>query len=123
MVFIAHEMAGQQMERTKADTELPDLTFADELSVSLGQHTVQLRYHGPNNDKRSVSMHFEQQRALFVVDWIVLGRMPYMDLPGYDLAGMIASTEEVLQLDFDVFVGGHADIGDKGAIRRYLSRG
>ncbi len=35
--------------------------------------------------------------------------------------GMINSTRETLKLDFEVFVGGHADIGDKTDVQRYLS--
>ena len=57
---------------------------------------------------------------LFVVDWIVVGRMPWKDLEGYDLEGVIRSTDDVLLLDWDVFVGGHAEIGDRDDVKRYL---
>lgn len=65
-------------------------------------------------------MNFMPQRVLHVVDWVVLGRMPYKNLPGYDIRGMINSTKDVLTMDFDLFVGGHAEMGNKQAIRRYL---
>jgi glyoxylase-like metal-dependent hydrolase (beta-lactamase superfamily II) len=120
VTFVAHEMARAQMVRTQANTEIPNLTFADELTLQLGDQSVTLQYHGPNNGKGSVSMLFRPSNTLFVVDWIVLGRLPYTDLPGYDLAGMIASTEQVLDMPFDRFIGGHADMGDKDDIRRYL---
>jgi glyoxylase-like metal-dependent hydrolase (beta-lactamase superfamily II) len=121
VTFVAHEMARAQMVRTQANTEIPNLTFTDELTLRLGDHSVTLQYHGPNNGKGSVSMLFTPSNTLFVVDWIVLGRLPYTDLPGYDLAGMIASTEEVLEMSFERFIGGHADMGDKDDVRRYLN--
>jgi glyoxylase-like metal-dependent hydrolase (beta-lactamase superfamily II) len=121
VTFVAHRKARADLERTRADTHLPDVTFEDETTLRLGDHAVRLTYHGPNNGRGSISMLFERSDLLFVVDWVVLGRMPYKDLPGYDLAGMIESTREVLEMDFEVFVGGHADIGGPKEVRRYLS--
>ncbi len=43
------------------------------------------------------------EKVLFVVDWIVLGRMPWKKLWSYDIQGMINSTRDALNLDFDVF--------------------
>ena len=47
--------------------------------------------------------------------------MPWQKLWSYDIQGMINSTKQVLALDFDVFVGGHADIGSKADVKRYLN--
>lgn len=121
VTFVSHDKARADLERTRADTHLPDVTFEDETTLQLGDHAVRLTYHGPNNGRGSISMLFERADLLFVVDWVVLGRMPYKDLPGYDLAGMIESTREVLEMDFETFVGGHADIGGPEEVRRYLS--
>lgn len=121
VTFVAHEMARNSMARTKADTHLPDVTFRDSMTLRLGGHVVDLTYHGPNNGKGSVSMHFRSDEVMFVVDWIVLDRAPYKDLPGYDIEGMIESTRQILKRNFKVFVGGHAAMGDKEDIRRYLA--
>ena len=121
-VFIAHEAARDDLVRSKAETRIPELTFTDEFALHLGDQELRLRHHGPNNGLGSVSMHFVDQRVMFVVDWIVIGRMPYQDLPGYDIEGMITSTEEVLALaEWDTLVGGHAAIGDREDVQRYLS--
>jgi glyoxylase-like metal-dependent hydrolase (beta-lactamase superfamily II) len=118
---IAHEDAAADLEWTRVPTRLPDLTFRDELTVELGDSRVELRYHGPNNGRGSVSMRFLPANVLFVVDWIVVGRMPYQDLPGYDIHGMIRSTREVLAGEpFDLFVGGHADAGTREDVARAL---
>lgn len=120
-IFIAHELAAQDIRMTRADTVLPDVTFKDDMVITLGGETVELRYHGPNDGRGSISMLFKPEKLLFVVDWIVLGRMPWQKLWSYDIQGMVNSTTQVLELDFDIFVGGHADIGNKADVQRYLS--
>lgn len=119
--FIAHDLAKQDIQNTKADTVIPDISFKERTGVSLDVHTVELRYHGPNDGRGSISMLFQPEKVLFVVDWIVLGRMPWQKLWSYDIQGMINSTKQVLELDFDVFVGGHGDIGTKPDVKRYLA--
>lgn len=122
VTFISQELAKRDLIRTKADTRIPDTTFADHMTLDLkdGQ-TIEMRYLGANNGRGSITQFFPKQKTLFVVDWIVLGRLPYQKLQGYDLPGMIDSTRKVLDdYDFDHFVGGHADMGTKADVKRYL---
>lgn len=119
---VSHEYAAEDIRMTKVPTALPEVTFNDQLTLPLGESRVELRYHGPNNGRGSVSMRFMPANVLFVVDWVVLGRMPYKDLPGYDIAGMIRSTREILnEVPFDTFVGGHAEMGDRKDVQHYLN--
>lgn len=121
VTVIAHELAAADLSATKAPTAMPELTFRDELTIELGNSRVELRYHGPNNGYGSVSMRFMPANVLHVVDWIVLGRMPYQDLKGYDILGMMRSTREVLdRVPFDIFIGGHAEAGSRADVERYL---
>ena len=118
---IAHEYAAEDLRWTRVPTALPSVTFRDEMTVELGDSRVTMRYHGPNNGRGSVSMRFEPAGVLYVVDWIVVGRMPYRDLLGYDVHGMIRSTREVLDgPGFDLFVGGHAEAGTREDVERSL---
>lgn len=119
--FIAHELAKQDITMTRDATVIPTLTFTDQMTVDLGDHMVELRYHGPNDGRGSISVLVKPEKVLFVVDWIVLGRMPWQKLWSYDIQGMINSTRGVLALDFDIFVGGHGAVGDKKDVARYLS--
>lgn len=119
--FVAHKLTAQDIKNTHMITVMPTLTFDGELTLNLGGSTVKLNYHGPNDGRGSVSMLFKKQKTLFVVDWIVIGRMPWQKLWSYDIQGMINSTQAVLQYDFDTFVGGHADVGSKADVTRYLS--
>ncbi len=74
---VAHQFAAEDLKLNKVPTALPDLTFTDTLKVDLGDSYVQLNYYGPNNGRGNVSMRFMPANVLYVVDWIVLGRMPY----------------------------------------------
>lgn len=118
--FISHRLAREDLVRTKADTQIPNLVFEDELTLHLGETVTSLRYHGVNNGRGSVSMRFEPADTLFVVDWIVLGRLPYQNFKGYDIHGMIDSTREILETDFDLLIGGHAEAGTREDVERYL---
>lgn len=121
VTVIAHEYAAEDLRWTRVPTAMPDLTFRHEATVELGDSRVEMRYHGPNNGRGSVSMRFLPANVLFVVDWIVLGRMPYQDLLGYDIHGMIRSTREVLAGEpFDLFIGGHANAGTREDVEHYL---
>ncbi len=119
--FVAHRLARQDIRMTRAKTVVPDLVFDDQLNLTLGDSEVQLRYHGPNDGRGSISVLFPREQTLFVVDWILVGRMPWRKLWSYDIRGMINSTRDVLQLEFDTFVGGHADVGSKADVERYLA--
>ena len=121
IIFIAHERAREQLILTRAKTRLPELTFQEEMALTLGDETLRLRYHGPNNGEGSISMLFERHKTLFVVDWIVAGRLPWKSFEGYDVEGVIRSTREALSLDWEVFVGGHADVSDRKGVERYLA--
>lgn len=122
VTVVAHEYAAEDLEWTRTPTALPELTFNDRLIIELGESSVDLHYFGPNNGRGSVSMRFMPANVLYVVDWIVINRMPYKDLLGYDIVGMIRSTQEVLEgPSFDVFIGGHADTGTREDVERYLA--
>jgi glyoxylase-like metal-dependent hydrolase (beta-lactamase superfamily II) len=121
VTVVAHEYAAEDIVWTGLPTAVPEATFSDEMTLVLGDSRVVLRYHGPNNGRGSISMRFMPANVLYVVDWIVVGRMPYRNLPGYDIHGMIRSTREVLSAaPFDVFIGGHADMGTREDVVRYL---
>lgn len=119
-VVVSQRLARESLVLTRARTRLPDLVFDESLTLYVDDHRIHLQYHGPNNGKGSVSMRVEPEGVLYVVDWIVLGRMPYRDLIGYDIHGMIRSTREVLTRDFALFVGGHGKVGKARDVRHYL---
>ncbi len=120
VVFISHELTRQDIVLTSAETVVPTLVFRDFIDIEIGGKSIELRYHGPNDGRGSISMLFPDHEAIFVVDWIVLGRMPWQKLWSYDIRGMMNSTEDILSLNFNTFIGGHGDIGSKKDVERYM---
>lgn len=118
---IAQRKAAADLRRNRAPTALPDLTFDDRLQIDFEGRAVELRYHGPNNGAGSISLYVPDAKFLFVVDWIVLGRLPWMELYYYDLDGMIDSLHQALALDFTLVAPGHGAVGGKSEVREFLA--
>lgn len=118
---IAHEKAADDLRRNRAPTAMPDTTFKDAMAFTFEGRPIQLRYHGPNNGAGSISMYVPDAKFLFAVDWIVLKRLPWMELYYYNLDGMIASLHEALALDFDLVAPGHGVVGSKADVREFLA--
>lgn len=118
---IAHDKAAEDLRRNRAPTAMPELTFSDRMHFEFEGRPIELRYHGPNNGAGSISMYVADAKFLFVVDWIVLKRLPWMELYYYKLDGMIASLREALTIDFDLVAPGHGVTGSKADVREFLA--
>jgi glyoxylase-like metal-dependent hydrolase (beta-lactamase superfamily II) len=98
--------------------------FKDRTTVTLGGQTVEMIHVGPTHSEDMTVLRFPRQRAIFVVDFISLKRLPFRNLPGYDVDAFVATIREVEALDFDMAVGGHGAVGTKADVvehRQYLT--
>jgi glyoxylase-like metal-dependent hydrolase (beta-lactamase superfamily II) len=101
----------------------PQTVYSDRKTISLGGKTVEMLYMGPTEALDMTLLRFPEEKAIFVVDFISLKRVPYRNLPGYDLDDLLNKIRTVEALDFDIAIGGHGSIGSKddvSAFRRYL---
>ncbi|WP_293776653.1 MBL fold metallo-hydrolase [uncultured Oxalicibacterium sp.] len=119
--IVAHELAAQDIRRNQMPTATPDITFSDRLRLDFEGRAIELQYYGPNNGAGNISLYVPDARLLFVVDWIVLKRLPFREMYYYDLEGTIASLKAVLQLDFDMVAPGHSVVGNKEDVRESLA--
>lgn len=119
--FIAHELAAGDLKRNQAPTRIPNVTFSDRLTLDFEGRTIELTYYGPNNGAGNISLYVPDAKFLFVVDWIVLKRLPWREMYHYDLDGMIASLREVLKLDFKLVSPGHSVTGTKADVADFLT--
>lgn len=69
-LYVSHTLARDSMERMQVDTQLPSLTFDESFTIELGSRQVDLRYHGPNDGRGSISLMVPDQGVLSVVDWV-----------------------------------------------------
>ncbi len=120
---IAHEKARATIIGEKRPTAIPDVTFTDRMTVTLGGKSVELIYAGLSHSDNMIVMHFPEERAVFTVDFISVNRLPYMNLSDAYLPELIDAIKNVEAMDFDILVPGHGPMGTKADAtehRRYV---
>jgi cyclase len=103
-----------QAERMKAETTLPDVTFPDTWSVTLGDETIRARHWGPAHTGGDVSIHFEQANVVHLGDLLNNRGYPNVDAPaGASVHGWIQVLEKMAAAypADALYVYGHAEAG------------
>ncbi|KAJ7044419.1 beta-lactamase-like protein [Mycena alexandri] len=104
---------------------LPNVTFQNNYTVSVGNQTLELSYHGPNHTPGNLFMYASAQRVAVLVDVVFPGWAPFTELGVADFVpSLIAAHDVLLTFDFDVLVAGHVgQLGTKHDVlqqRKYL---
>jgi cyclase len=103
-----------QAERMKTATTLPDVTFPDTWSVTLGDETIRARHWGPAHTGGDVSIHFEQANVVHLGDLLNNRGFPNVDAPaGASVHGWIQVLEKMAAAypADALYVYGHAEAG------------
>ena len=103
-----------QAERMKVDTTLPDMTFPDTWSVTIGDETIRARHWGPAHTGGDVSIHFEQANVVHLGDLLNNRGYPNVDAPaGASVHGWIQVLEKMAPAypADALYVYGHAEAG------------
>ena len=120
---VAHENARATIIGEQRPTAVPDITFSDRMTLTLGGKTVELVYPGKSHSDNLIVMHFPDERAVFTVDFISVKRLPYMNLSDAYFPDWIEAVKKVEAMDFDILVPGHGPLGTKADAtehRQYL---
>jgi glyoxylase-like metal-dependent hydrolase (beta-lactamase superfamily II) len=87
---------------------LPTETFEDSYTLEVGDQVLELAYHGANHSDGNTFVYAPAQKALMVVDVVFPGWSPFRQLAiAEDVPGFLAAHEQILEYDFDTFIGGH----------------
>ncbi len=103
-----------QAERAKTQTTLPDVTFPDTWSVTLGDETIRARHWGPAHTGGDVAIHFEQANIVHLGDLLNNRGYPNVDAPaGASVHGWIQVLEKMASAypADALYVYGHAEAG------------
>ncbi len=122
-LIVAHEKAKATIIGESRPTAVPDITFSDRMTLTLGGKTVELIYPGPSHSDNLIVMHFPAERAVFTVDFISVKRLPFRTLSDAYFPQWMEAIRRVEQIDFDILVPGHGPVGTKADAadhRRYL---
>ncbi len=118
-IVIAHEKAKVQIIGERRPTAAPDITFSDHMVLELGGKTVELSYVGKNHSDNSIVMRFPAERALFAVDFIPVKTVAFKNFPDAYIPEWIESLKRVEQMDFDILVPGHGNVGEKADVKAF----
>jgi glyoxylase-like metal-dependent hydrolase (beta-lactamase superfamily II) len=115
VTIIAHnETAKILNERNDTNRPVPDMNFSKELNLPVGDQILQLLYPGPYHQQGNIFVYLPEHKVLMVVDNVVPGGLLWKHLGVTpDVPALIKSIDEILALDFDIFVGGHGQPGTK----------
>ena len=120
---IAHQKTRAAIIGERRPTAVPDITFTDRMTVTLGGKSVELIYLGLSHSDNTIVMHFPEERAVYTVDFISVKSLPYKNFSDAYFSEWIQAVEKVEAMDFDILVPGHGPVGSKAGAsehRRYL---
>lgn len=112
-IVIAHAVAKADILANGVPTAVPDITFTDNLTLSLGGKTVELKFLGKSHSDNMIVAHFPQERALFTVDFISAKRLPFRTFRDGFMPDLIEAIDKVGEIDFDILAPGHGALGTK----------
>jgi glyoxylase-like metal-dependent hydrolase (beta-lactamase superfamily II) len=114
--FIAQQETANELQRAmnvatnkSAVPPVPTVTFPKNMTLQIGNQTLQLDYHGNNHLPGNIFIYAPSQKVLMLVDIIFPGWVPFPYLAiAKDTAGFIQAHDIALNnYDFDTIVAGH----------------
>ena len=121
VVTVSHEnvtahLDDEGMEAVKP----PDETFADEMTLTIGDIDVDLSFPGHSETDSNIILHVPSRRLAFMVDTLSVRTLPWRNLASGDLDGWIGALETLADYDVDQFVPGHGEIGSRDDVRAHI---
>jgi glyoxylase-like metal-dependent hydrolase (beta-lactamase superfamily II) len=107
--IVAHRLTAELLASRRDESRpLPTKVFDESLTLSLGDQSLELRYHGINHSFDNIFIFAPRQKALMLIDVIYPGWMPYKNLGvAVDIPGFVAAHRQALSYDFETLVAGH----------------
>jgi glyoxylase-like metal-dependent hydrolase (beta-lactamase superfamily II) len=124
--FIAQQETANELQRaisvatnTSMVPPVPTVTFPENMTLQVGNQTLQLDYYGNNHLPGNIFIYAPKQKVLMLVDIIFPGWIPFPYLAiAKDTAGFIQAHDIALNnYDFDTIVAGHLTrLGTRGDV-------
>jgi glyoxylase-like metal-dependent hydrolase (beta-lactamase superfamily II) len=116
VTIVAQQETADELQRamsiatnTSAIPPVPTMTFPKNMTMQVGNQTLELDYYGNNHLPGNIFIYAPKQRVLMLVDIIFPGWIPFAYLAiAKDTAGFIQAHDIALNnYDFDTIVAGH----------------
>ena len=118
--IIAHAETAKFLSQTPdRNRPLPTLTFQTNHTLTVGNPTLQLSYHGLAHVAGNIDIYAPAQRILMLVDVIYPGWTPFSRLGvAVSVPGYLATHDRILHsYEFKYFVGGHLNrVGNRADV-------
>jgi len=95
------------------DGVVPDYRIAERSLLRVGGKTLELVPIGPGHGQDMMVVVVRPENVAFVVDVVSPGRLPYRDLPGADINGLMDQIRAVQALRFEIMLPGHSRLGNQ----------
>ena len=120
-VIIGHSKLPDHLgtERTK-DVAPPHVTFAEKLSVYLGDLEIRLIYPGPNEADDNIIVFVPDRKVAFMSDTVGVRRLPWRVMSGANPYEWMAALRVLAALDFEILAPGHGRTGTKAHVEEYI---
>ena len=106
--YAQSEVMGLLRQANDPNRPLPDVTFDDHLTLTVGADNIQLDYHGPNHSPGNIFAYLPAQRVLMLVDVVFPGWVPFAYLAeSQNIPGWLEAPAQALGYPFQTFIGGH----------------
>ncbi|HET6632334.1 MAG TPA: MBL fold metallo-hydrolase [Rhodanobacteraceae bacterium] len=102
--------------------DLPDITYARQLTLHLDGETVRVVHLPPGHTDGDSVVVFEQANVIATGDLFFNGMYPYIDVnAGGSVGGSIDDIDRLLEMmdDETVVIPGHGAVADKATLKRY----
>jgi cyclase len=121
ITVIAHHQTRKDMDKAFQDPRqrayLPNLTFSEKVNLHSGSKAIKLFHFGPAHTSGDVVVYFPEEKVAFLGDLLFLGREPLIHRHKNGCSfGLVKVLKNVLELDAETFVHGHADIAGRSDI-------
>ena len=99
---VAHKNARADIIAENRPTAVPDLTFSDKMTVTLGGKTVELTPVRKGHSDNMIVMRFPAERTIYVCDIVSVRNVGYKTLTDAYFSEWINSIKVVEGLDFEI---------------------
>lgn len=103
--------------RPTASPQSPRIAFDKRLTLTLGEHDVEIYFPGPAHTMGDAVVYFHDEHAVATGDLFLTNSCPAMDRG--DMENWIAALDSILQLDVNAVVPGHFELATKDDLRRF----
>jgi cyclase len=92
---------------------MPDITFSEKLTLYLGKHTFHMM-HLPGHTASQAAVYVPEEKVLFTSDNVIQAMPIMFQCVPY---GWLDSLKKLQQLDVEIIVPGHGEVGDKSYLQ------